>query len=104
MILNVYSAFDEKSMMFQGPFYLPQDGQAMRGFGDAVNGGKGVIAQHPEDFRLYKLGRFDDEKGKFENLDVPELLCTGIQFVAPSVQAPNFVSKEKSNGNNNDSN
>lgn len=62
-MLNVYSFYDSKAKTYHTPFFLKQDGQAIRAFLDLVNNPQTDIAKYPEDFSLFKLGQFDDETG-----------------------------------------
>lgn len=90
MKLRVYSIYDEKSELFARPSFLAKDGQAMRGFGDAVGDPQSDLHKHYKDFSLYQLAEFDDETGKFVNEDIPKLLCRGSEFIKPMVE-PNTL-------------
>lgn len=70
MKVKVYSIFDVKVGAYNQPFFAQSDGAAVRMFTDTVNGPvdpktgmKNHIAAHPEDYRLDRLGTFDDEFG-----------------------------------------
>lgn len=62
MIINLYSIRDEQSS-FGNPFACPSDGMAIRDFASAVNCSpdRSAIAYAPQDFVLYKIGKFDTE-------------------------------------------
>lgn len=62
MKLNIYTIFDRAAKAFVPPFYQKQDGEAIRSFEDAINLPGHPMFTHPEDYTLYKLGVFDDEK------------------------------------------
>nr|UXQ87985.1 MAG: nonstructural protein [Microvirus sp.] len=64
MIKSIYSVYDEKTLAWLNPFNLVNDGEAIRGFSDAVNDPSSMFNKHPNDFHLYKLGTFDDSKGQ----------------------------------------
>jgi hypothetical protein len=41
-----------------------------------------MLNKHPEDFRLFQLGEYDDNSGFFDNLDEPVLLARSTDFVS----------------------
>lgn len=63
MLLNVYSIFDAKLAVFNTPFFARANGEAIRSFSDLVHDSRTTVAQHPEDFSLFHIGQYDDEKG-----------------------------------------
>lgn len=81
MLQNTYSAFDKKAQFFIGTFNSRSDAEASRMFGDAVRQGKSLVAEHPEDYSLYKLGTFDDCSGKIEGEATPIFVCEAMMFV-----------------------
>lgn len=60
---------------FTRPFPVNHIGQAMRGFTDEVNRTDSEMNKHPSDYELFELGTFDEETGKFENLESPRSLA-----------------------------
>lgn len=79
MIYPIYSVKDAKSG-FQTPFCDINDESAARGFAYALNQ-SGVMAYAPKDYDLYKVGTFDTKKGTIEKLDIPVLVCEGIDNI-----------------------
>lgn len=78
-LTQVMSVRDTKSDTFGRPFFAPSLGAAIRSFADFVNSKEDSdIVRHPEDFNLYHLGTFDDETGKFTELEVPKQVSIGI--------------------------
>lgn len=67
MKYTVCAIRDRAADVFSQPFFVASTGQAIRSFGDAVNGDAkdSAVCQHPEDFDLYFLGLFNDEDGSF---------------------------------------
>lgn len=59
----MFSVFDSKAAVFGTPFFMPREAMAIRAFTDLVNDGRSMVSQHPEDFSLFKVGWFDDDKG-----------------------------------------
>ncbi|UPW40945.1 nonstructural protein [Sigmofec virus UA08Rod_6051] len=70
MKVKIYAIFDAKVGAYSQPFFSLSDGAAVRMFTDTVNGPvdlktgmKNSVAAHPEDYRLDRIGVFDDENG-----------------------------------------
>lgn len=86
MILKIFSIYDTKAKAYLPPFFVPQDGQAIREFSNAVNSETHNFAKNPEDYTLIGLGEFDDENGVFTQYDKPAIQGTGISFVNTGIQ------------------
>ena len=88
MILSVYSVFDAKLAAYNVPFFARTDADATRSFGDLCLDPRSRVAQHREDYSLYRLGQFDDETG----LLVPQtpvcLMTASAIVVQESGRAP----------------
>ena len=63
--MNMYSVYDRVAQKFMGMFESINDGTASRAFCAACKTGQ--MAQEPEDYMLYKIGEFDEDKGTFSN-------------------------------------
>lgn len=63
--MNMYSVYDRVAQKFMGMFESINDGTATRAFYAACKDGQ--MAQAPEDYQLYKIGQFDEDKGTFAN-------------------------------------
>ena len=81
MVLVACSVFDVKASAYMQPFFVANTSMAIRGFGDAVNNPETGISKHPEDFQLYKVADFDDNKGLFIPCPVPEFLSKAVDFI-----------------------
>ncbi len=79
MKLRVFSVFDVKAGAYLPPFFMPEQGQAIRVFSDAINGSE-AFAKHPEDYSLFLIGDFDDNSGEISPCS-PALVGTGLSFV-----------------------
>lgn len=80
MKLNIYSLHDTKTG-FQLPTFAPNDGAAVRDFGNAVLSQRGLFANYAADFVLYRIGSVDLDTGELTPCD-PESLVNGMRFVA----------------------
>lgn len=79
----VVSVMDSAVGAFSRPFFVPTTASAVRSFSDEVNrqAPDNPMFSHPSDYVLYSLGMFDEASGKFENLDMPEVLVRGKDVV-----------------------
>lgn len=64
MIYVLVAIKDRAIEAFQQVFTVRAEGEAIRGFMDAINNANsGNMAKHPEDFDLFVVGNFDDDTG-----------------------------------------
>lgn len=76
MITGVYAVFDMKADMYNVPFFMARDGMAVRAFHDLVGDSNSMPGRHPGDFKLCRIGAFDDESGVLEP-EAVKTLCIG---------------------------
>lgn len=76
----VFAVYDSKAKYFRNPFIMRTKGEAIRAFTDIANDEKSEINKHAEDFTLFHLGSFDEEKGIYENLTSPNSLGIAVEF------------------------
>lgn len=81
MEVKIFSIFDEKGKAFMPPFFRPHHGQAVRDFSDLVSDKSTSINKHPEDFKLYCLGVFDDVSGGLSPVAQPEFIGNAKDFL-----------------------
>ena len=62
MINYVFTVRDEKAESFLTPFYLPNEALAKRAMVDCVNDDNHGFSKHPEDYSLWALGSYDDDR------------------------------------------
>jgi len=80
MKLNVYSIFDSAAKAYTNPFFMHNDGLAIRAFSDNVNSEQeNNISKHPDQFTLFRIGEFDDASGEIKT-DLVKSLGTGLQY------------------------
>lgn len=95
MKVPVFSIRDLKAEAF-GPVFMQNTvGLASRMFGEMANSRDHSVGRHPDDFKLYQVGTFDDESGKLESLEPVRYVSTGSDYVekVPSV-GPRLVGLE----------
>jgi len=91
MIQQVFALRDRKADVFGRPVFVAALGSLVRELTDAVTGGgQDTLARHPGDFALYRLGTFDDVKGTFDLLPLPDFVldCATLLPVRPVVSMP----------------
>lgn len=71
---------DEAAGVFGRPFFAASRGTAIRSFGDEVKSKAegNQLSLHPEDFRLFELGTYDDAGATFDLLPVPVLIFSAV--------------------------
>ena len=87
MVLKIYSIRDSKGEVYNAPFYQKTHGEAERNFRSLANDEKSTIFQYPEDFDLWYLGEFDDNKGEFKPLDTPQHMLKAVSIKTPRQDA-----------------
>lgn len=80
-MLKCYSIFDDKAQYFNVPFFSASEGIALRDFGDLCNDSRSVVSRHPEDYHLYCLAEFDDDKGLFTSLPQPVFVAHALSML-----------------------
>lgn len=74
MRTNAYAIFDRASGSYSNPFFLPSDASARRSFGDSANNKELNVGAHPEDYTLFRIGRYDDQTAELAP-ESPEKIC-----------------------------
>lgn len=81
MIHKVFTIHDAKANAYLPPFFLPEEGMAVRTFGDCVNNPEHSFGAHPEDYNLFVLGTWDDAIGKIDTYEMAKILGNGVTFL-----------------------
>lgn len=89
MLVKWYSIYDDAAKAFMQPFPSSADGLATRMFANLVNDGKSQVSQSPADFTLFFLTDFDDQTGKFQQVDRPVVVCTALSVKRSEQEAAN---------------
>lgn len=96
MRLNVYTIFDTAAAVYKRPFVAQADGEVLRVFKDMALNKDHEIGAHPEDYSLWRIGTFDDNKAILV-AETKECLATGTEMVA-SAQAVDAVKMKALDG------
>lgn len=78
MLRKAYAVRDAKAGLYDKPFYQHTHGEAERSFAQGCKDEKSNLSQFPEDYDLYYLGIYDDEKGLFQSLDTPQHIIKAV--------------------------
>lgn len=71
MLLKSFCIYDAKAAAYLQPMFFKSTPEAIRAFGDACNDEKSAFHMHAEDYTLFEIGTYDDEKAEFTSLKVP---------------------------------
>lgn len=86
MLMQVFSIYDIKMESFNSPLFYPNKGVAIRALSDFLASSKdNAFTMHPEDYRLFHFGDFDDQSGIFNLFTDPAPLLTLSDLVPPPV-------------------
>ena len=77
MRTNLYSIYDTIAEVFNKPFTHHNDSAAIRAFTDSL---KENQYNHKDDYALYAVGEWDDNKGVIHAYDVPKKIYTGLEI------------------------
>lgn len=69
MNYNIYAVYDSAVNAYMRPFTMQSDGQALRGFTDESVNAESPVAQHPEDYALFRIGTYDERTGMIEAIE-----------------------------------
>jgi hypothetical protein len=93
MKLNIYSIFDSAAKAYAPPFFLHNDGLAVRGFQDNVNNPESQAFRNPDQFTLFHIGTYDDITGVIESAEVIRSMGNGLEYKT-AIQDEDPVLKE----------
>ena len=85
MKLNAYAIFDSAAGVYMRPFFAQAHGLATRMFSDLACDADHDVGKHPEDYSLYFIGEYDDNKGELKPV-TKECLATAQELVSLSRQ------------------
>jgi hypothetical protein len=93
MNIQMFAIYDSKATAYLPPFNLPTIQMAKRTFTDTVNDLKHSFSQHPEDYTLFHIGEFDDEKGILQLTKIHDSICNGKEVQDPDYDYPTEADK-----------
>jgi len=75
MVVQCYSLYDIKSEVFHVPSYCPNDAAAMRMYQREIGKPNTILHEYPEDFRIFRVGQFNDQNGEIAKEVTPVFVC-----------------------------
>lgn len=78
-----YTLFDLKALTYSPPFFTSNDALAKRMLSEIVTDTNTTVGRHPSDYKLYKVGMFDDQTGIFDRLSIMEHICDAVSLLPP---------------------
>ncbi len=79
--MKFFSVFDKATGAYMRPWTALSMGQASRMFEDEVNRADSEVGRHPEDYALFEIGSFDDQKGELIGCE-PACVCRAHELLA----------------------
>jgi len=81
MQLKMFSIRDSKGEVYNTPFFKKTHGEAERDFTALCKDSKSMPAQFPDDFDLWYLGTYDDQKGTVDSLATPQHVVKAVEVL-----------------------
>ncbi len=81
MKLNAYTVYDSKAELYLPPQYYISKGMALRAFEEAANDPQSSIGKYPNDFTMFEIGIFDQEKATLIQHTAKVSLGTANEYV-----------------------
>ncbi|AXH77995.1 MAG: nonstructural protein [Microviridae sp.] len=82
---QIFAVLDTAAETFGTPFFLGTNAEALRSFATEVNTGQpgqSAVATHPNDYHLYVIGEYDEQKGVITPKE-PERLVRAVDLIKP---------------------
>ncbi len=79
---KMFVIYDSKANAYMQPWFLTQEGMALRAFSDCVNDKDHNFGRHPEDYTLFTIGEFDDLTAEVFWTS-PISMGNGITYIKP---------------------
>lgn len=98
MIINAYTIYDSKALVYHRPWFELTHGAATRAFADLVNDAQTSIGRHPTDYVLYHIGTYDDARGRMIPLDPLVHVVDGAALLSIETALPFPEANPTSNG------
>ena len=78
---KLYSVYDSVAETWGKPFPMKNKGEAIRGFAQAVNDKQTQLNLHPEDYTLFEIGEWDDDRGIITIYDAKVSCGVAIEYI-----------------------
>lgn len=81
MIYKIFSVRDSKANAFLQPFFMNNQGTAIRAITDCANDPNHAFFKHSNDYDLFQIGEFNEDDGKVIPLDSPLHVVSIFQLI-----------------------
>lgn len=82
MVLEMFSVYDLKTMIYHPPMYCHNRGHMMRVFIEsATKEPGGLFVKYADDFHLFAVGSFNDHDGKLVPKEPAEFVCSAADLL-----------------------
>lgn len=88
MKFEIFTVYDSKAEAYSRPMFFESKGVSIRSFMDTLKNSEHPFAQHPEDFTLFHLGTWEDQRGQFEQNATPISAGTALELMPKSNPKP----------------
>lgn len=82
-LLIAYTLHDVKALTYSPPFFTTNDQVAKRMVSDLVQDNNTMVGRHPADYKLYKIGTFDEGNAAMLPLPIPEHVVDCVALTPP---------------------
>lgn len=87
---QAYTLHDVKALQYHTPFFAINDAIAKRMVGDIASDLNTSVGRHPSDYKLYRIGFYDDALGTFHNLQIMEHVVDVVALLPSQASPPLF--------------
>jgi len=100
MKMNVYCVFDRASGVYDRPWCMHSDPAAIRSFTDISQDADHPIGKHPEDFTLFRIGEWHDDRGELIGSPPEKVIGAAEAYAAARKIMPGQLDMVGSMGDN----
>lgn len=98
-LLIAYTLHDVKALTYSPPFFTTNDMVAKRMVSDLVQDNNTLVGRHPADYKLYKVGTFDEGNAVMQPLSIPEHVIDCVALTPHKQPSPLDAMKWRDIGN-----
>lgn len=78
---KIFSIYDSAAKAYLTPFFLPEEGMAIRSFRDCVNDQEHAFGRNPADYTLFTIGAWADNTSTLAPGKAPIKLHNGLELL-----------------------
>lgn len=84
--MKIFVVYDSAAEYYGTPFFVRSTGEAIRSFTQAAHDPQTLVHRHPDQFTLFEIGVYDEQRGNIEMYTAHKSLGKGIEYLG--VQQP----------------